>query len=214
MDADEFILPELAQELQEWLPQFPPDVTGLGINRRVFFMDKWIRRGYYPMVLLRVWRKGAAYIEQKWMDEHIRLLYGDQQTLQFDMVDHNLNNLTWWTAKHNSYSTREAAERLDQRFHFRKTDTQGGVQKQQIKWYKRFYLQLPLFVRPFLYFYYRYVLRLGILEGKPGLIWHILQGFWFQFLVDAKIYQIQHLARKTGRSIPQVLEEDFNIKLQ
>lgn len=51
------------------------------------------------------------------------------------------------------------------------------------------------------------------MEGKPGLIWHILQGFWFQFLVDAKIYQIKHLARKQGKSVKAVLEDDFGVKL-
>jgi glycosyltransferase involved in cell wall biosynthesis len=212
MDADEYIFPELAAELAERLPFFSPETTGLGIKRRVFFMDKWIRRGYYPMVLLRVWRSGTAYIEQKWMDEHIRLKHGQMEVLQHDMADHNLNNLTWWTAKHNAYATREAVERLNAEYHFlekEKTDASG----RKVKWHKHLYTRLPLFVRPFGYFFYRYFLRLGFLEGKPGLVWHILQGFWFQFLVDAKIYQIKHLARKTNRPVEQVLRENFGVKL-
>ncbi|MBX2890012.1 MAG: glycosyltransferase family 2 protein [Saprospiraceae bacterium] len=212
MDADEYIFPELANELATRLSQFPPETTGLSIKRRVFFMDKWIRRGYYPMVLLRVWRNGTAYIEQKWMDEHIRLKHGRMEVLQHDMADHNLNNLTWWTAKHNAYATREAVERLNAQYHFLEKEP-DETSDSKIKWHKQLYTQLPLFVRPFGYFFYRYCLRLGFLEGKPGLIWHVLQGFWFQFLVDAKIYQIKYLAKKQGKSVRQILIENFGIKL-
>ena len=210
MDADEFIFPELAAELTGRLAQFPPETTGLGIKRRVFFMDTWIRHGYYPMVLLRVWRNGAGFIEQKWMDEHIQLKHGQMEILQCDMADYNLNDLSWWTNKHNNYATREAVERLNARYQFLHIPEHL---QQKTKGYKRAYMHLPLFLRPFLYFFYRYVIRLGFLEGKPGLIWHILQGFWFQFLVDAKIYQIKHLAKKHQKSVKQVLIEDFGVKL-
>jgi glycosyltransferase involved in cell wall biosynthesis len=226
LDADEYIFPELAGELIEKLPLFSPNTTGLGIKRRVFFMDKWIRHGYYPMVLLRVWRNGAAYVEQKWMDEHIRLRHGNMETLRHDMADHNLNNLTWWTAKHNAYATREAVERLNARYQFlpnaeaapigvhRSVAYLRGVpHSPQIGRHKRLYLRLPLFVRPFLYFFYRYFLRLGFLEGRPGFVWHVLQGFWFQFLVDAKMYQIKHLSDKLNKPLIQTLREDFGLKL-
>jgi len=212
IDADEYIFPELADELATRLSKFSAETTGLGIKRRVFFMDKWIRRGYYPMVLLRVWRTGTAYIEQKWMDEHIRLKHGQMEVLQHDMADHNLNNLTWWTAKHNAYATREAVERLNAEYHFLEKEKTNASER-KVKWHKQLYTRLPLFVRPFGYFFYRYFLRLGFLEGKPGLVWHILQGFWFQFLVDAKIYQVKHLARKTNRPVEQVLRENFGVKL-
>lgn len=48
----------------------------------------------------------------------------------------------------------------------------------------------PLFLRAFLYFLMRYTIGLGFLDGKEGLIFHFLQGFWYRFLVDAKIYEI------------------------
>lgn len=210
MDADEYIFPELAGELENRLAGFSADTTGLGIKRRVYFMDKWIRRGYYPMVLLRIWRNGAAFIEQKWMDEHIRLKNGRMEVLAHDMADHNLNNLSWWTGKHNNYATREAMERLNARYRFFSAPEHL---QQQIKGYKRLYMNLPLFIRPFLYFFYRYFIRLGVLEGKPGLVWHILQGFWFQFLVDAKIYQIEYLSKKGNKTIPEVLRDEFGINI-
>ncbi len=81
------------------------------------------------------------------------------------------------------------------------------------KWYKSLYLKLPLFIRPFLYFFYRYFFRLGFLEGKAGLVWHILQGFWFQFLVDAKIYQIKHIANSNKMTVKDVLIKLYGLKI-
>jgi glycosyltransferase involved in cell wall biosynthesis len=214
MDADEYLLPELQNEIRQKLVLLPMEVTGININRRLVFMDKWIKHGYYPMPLLRIWRTGTGRIEKKWMDEHIKLSHGATLSLDNDLVDHNLNNLTWWTDKHNSYATREAIDRLNKKHRFLEDGYETDyVSGRTAKRYKSFYMSLPLFIRPFLYFFYRYFLRLGFLEGKPGLIWHVLQGFWFQFLVDAKIYQIKHLAKKHGKSIPQVLMEDFKTKL-
>jgi hypothetical protein len=46
-----------------------------------------------------------------------------------------------------------------------------------------------LFLRAFLYFIYRYIFRLGFLDGIKGLVFHFLQGFWYRFLVDSKIYE-------------------------
>ena len=214
MDADEYIFPELAEELLQKLPAVPAGVTGLYVKLRLYFLDKWIRRGYYPMTLLRFWRNGTGYIQQKWMDEHIRLTHGETRMLEHDMADHNLNHLHWWTAKHNGYAIREAIDRLNREYGFLGDGYETGyVSGKKTKWYKSLYMRLPLFLRPFLYFFYRYFLRLGVLEGRAGLIWHVLQGFWFQFLVDAKIYQIKHLAAKHGKSVEQVLREDFGVPL-
>jgi hypothetical protein len=52
---------------------------------------------------------------------------------------------------------------------------------------KRLWRRMPLYVRPFLYFVYRYVIRLGVLDGKQGAIFHFLHAFWFRLLVDIKL---------------------------
>jgi hypothetical protein len=67
------------------------------------------------------------------------------------------------------------------------------------------YKSFPLFVRPFLLFLFDYVFRLGFLDGKPGLIFHVLQRFWFRFLVDAKIFEMRskHLGARQPDEIPK-----------
>ena len=79
---------------------------------------------------------------------------------------------------------------------------------------RNFYGKFPLFVRPFLYFFQRYFLRLGFLDGIPGLIFHFLQGFWYRFLIDAKIFEIKLLSKKENKSIPEIIKANYGIEIK
>ncbi len=219
LDADEYLTPELAQEISENLINIPDDVTGVYLKRRVYFMGKWIRHGgYYPTKILRIWRKGQGHFEAKWMDEHFILDGGRSIELKNDFIDHNLNNLSWWTEKHNNYATREAIETLNKEYNFfQDKSIEASLisgQDSRKRWYKtNVYSHIPLFVRPFFYFLFRYFILLGFLDGKKGLIWHFLQGFWYRFLVDAKVYQIKYISKTTGKPVINVIREDFGVKV-
>ena len=75
------------------------------------------------------------------------------------------------------------------------------------------YALIPLGVRPFIYFLYRYILRLGFLDGFRGLLFHVLQGFWYRFLIDAKVYEIVRKSKRSGLSILEVLKKEYNLEL-
>jgi len=75
------------------------------------------------------------------------------------------------------------------------------------------YNNFPLFSRAFLYFLYRYFIRFGFLDGKEGLIFHFLQGFWYRFLVDAKIYEIKKKANVESKKIKEVIKDLYNIDI-
>jgi hypothetical protein len=158
-------------------------------------MERWIRHGgYYPTWLLRIWRTGYGTCEQLWMDEHIVLSQGKVANLKHDIIDENHKGLTFWTDKHNRYADREvkdlflsergkSADQLLQSNNF--------SQASQRRWVKNnLYGRSPLFFRAFVYFLLRYTIGFGFLDGIEGLIFHFLQGFWYRFLVDAKIYEI------------------------
>lgn len=191
LDADEVMSEELWQEMEESLRTAPEEVSGFYLRRRVYFMGRWIKHGgFYPTVLLRLFRKGKAYSEEREMDEHIVLKEGEARTLKNDFKDDNHKDLSFWIAKHNNYSSREARAVLRNSRGLSANIT--GSQAEQRRWFKEnVYGNLPLFVRPTLYFLYRYFIRLGFLDGKEGLIFHFLQGFWYRLLVDAKIYEIK-----------------------
>lgn len=219
LDADEYLTPVLANEITQKLSTLNKDITGVILKRGVYFMNRWIKHGgYYPTYLLRLWRYGAGKFEERFMDEHVKLEHGKTVTFENDFIDDNLNNITWWTEKHNNYATREAIDLLNIKYKFLKSDSiKAELSQQQDKrkrWLKeKLYTRIPLFVRPFFYFIYRYIFKLGFLDGIPGLIWHFLQGFWYRFLVDAKIYDIERIAKKEKKLIPEVIVERYKIEI-
>lgn len=192
LDADEEMSKNLWEEIAKKIPHTPPDINGFYMKRRVYFMGRWIKHGgYYPTWILRLWRKGKARIESREMDEHTILLEGRTEKLENDFIDNNQKNLESWTAKHNDFSTREVYARLKTEKEQLLAARAKGEQPQKKRWIKeRVYLKLPLFLRVFMYFFYRYIVRVGFLDGKEGLVFHVLQGFWHQFLIDAKYYEI------------------------
>ena len=113
LDADEYLQPELVKELNEKLPSLPEEVSGIIFNRRQIFMCKWMKRGIYPVKLLRVFRYGKGMCEQRLMDEHIQLTEGCAVEFEHDFCDHNLNDLSWFCQKHVNYAIREAVDLLD-----------------------------------------------------------------------------------------------------
>lgn len=241
LDADEVLTDELVAEIARRLPEIPTEVTGCNLNRRHIFLGRWIRHGgRYPLTLLRIWRNGAAYIEQRWMDEHMVLLHGRTVTFAHDLSDHNLNDLTFFTDKHNKYATREAIDVLNRKYFLFGTDNKltaeaSSFQASVKRWIKeKIYNHLPFWLGPLGYFLFRYILQFGILDGREGLIYHFLQGFWYRFLVGAKVEEfdrslrhlsdresrLMELARLTGYSLVDckddrdVLRRSVSIKFQ
>ena len=218
MDADEYVLPELAEEIKNKLSKLDKNINGIYIKRRVKFLDKWIKYGgYYPIWLLRIWKYKEGRMEERWMDEHVKLKNPNTVNFDNDIVDENLNNLTWWINKHNNYATKEAIDLLNYIYNFKRYNEVEanffGTQEQRKRWIKIRYAKMPLFTRPFLYFIYRYFIKLGFLDGKEGLIWHFLQGGWYRFLVDAKIYEIYKRTAKNKEDILKFIKKEYNIKI-
>lgn len=198
LDADEVIEADLGAKLMRDLPMLPADVVGINFDRKHVFMGRWIKHGgRFPLRLLRVWRVNHGRIEDRWMDEHIVVWGGRTVTFDGGFSDININDLTFFTEKHNKYATREAIDQLSQKYGLFVRDegfSSEAVSHQALikRWMKEnFYNKLPFWVGPAGYFLYRYFIQLGFLDGAPGLIYHFLQGFWYRFLVGAKFVELQ-----------------------
>ncbi len=186
IDADERFHSELTRELARLIPDLPLEVTGIMVARRIRFLGRSIRFGeMYPVWLLRLWRTGAGRCEDRWMDEYIEINEGRTIRVRGDLLHDIPKSLTEWTAKHNSYATRECTDILSISRELPGEEDKGF--RRRLK--QSVYLRLPLFYRAFAYWAYRYVIKLGFLDGKVGLIYHFLHGFWYRFLVDAKLYE-------------------------
>lgn len=218
IDADEYLLPELVGELQQKLPEMPEDVTGIVLKRRHIFMGKWMKRGTYPVKMLRIWRTGKAICEQRLMDEHIQLLEGESVEFENDFCDHNLNNVSWFCHKHVDYAIREAADLLDIEYDLTgagATDKGKNISSQAAakRKKKHQYARLPLFWRAFLYFCIRYFVKGACLEGKEGFAWTFLQGWWYRTLVDVKVLEVKRACGSDKEKMKQYFKDVYNISL-
>lgn len=224
LDADEIIEPDLACEITKKLPALATDIVGINLKRKHIFMDRWIKYGgRYPLVMLRIWRKGHGRIENRWMDEHIVISGGQSVTFDGGFADHNLNDLTFFTDKHNKYATREAIEILNHRLNFSPRDHSVTAESTSLQTATKFFIKehiynnIPFTLSATLYFTWRYIFQLGFLDGRSGLVYHFLQGYWYRFLVGAKVMELEkaishltdknliaeELSRLTGHALTQ-----------
>ena len=202
LDADHRVTPELRASLQNLFNPLPPDaVQGYMVSRRTMFLGKWIRHGgHYPVYHAVLFRRQAGRCEDKLYDQHF-VVQGTVRKLRGDIVDVITDSLTTFTERHNRWSYLEAAEQSNsnrQAGERRIQPRMTGTPMEQRRFLKSAYERWPLFVRPFLYFIVRYFFRLGFLDGRRGLIFHLLQGFWFRFLIDAKILEQRYRNKTPG----------------
>jgi hypothetical protein len=121
--------------------------------------------------------------------------------LRTDLVEDNRNeaDLGFWLRKHISYARLHAREELARRLDPEPWVIRPalfGSPDQRVLWLKQRWYTLALYVRPFLYFFVRYVVQLGFLDGRPGFLFHFLQAFWYRLLVDVELEDL--LARSAG----------------
>jgi glycosyltransferase involved in cell wall biosynthesis len=197
LDADERLTPELAEEINQTVLQQDSPFDGYMLRKRTIFMGRWLRHGgQYPAYHLRLFRSGRARCEARLYDQHF-VVAGHVGRLRNDYIDVITSDLGTFVVRHNRWAALEAEEILA-----RSTGAprQGpavqpvltGTAIERRRFLRtRVYQRFPLFVRPFLFWFYGYVLRLGFLDGVEGLIFHTLQRFWFRFLIDARIWERQ-----------------------
>jgi glycosyltransferase involved in cell wall biosynthesis len=189
LDADERIPPELREEISIKLSQNPIE-AGFYIKRKTFWMGTWIRRGYYPIWILRLFRKGKGYCEDRTVNEHI-FVNGRTGKLKNAFIHEDHKPIDEWITKHCRYADLEAQEIFKARMQPSGIKRSLRDQPGKKRWLRyNVWRRLPILVRPFIYFGYRYILRGGFLDGRPALAYHLMQGLWFPALIDIKYLEI------------------------
>lgn len=217
LDADEYLLPELVAELREKLPAMPENVSALSLSLARTFYGKILHHGIVNDVkIVRIFRRGRARYEKRLMDEHLSILSGRTIEMTHQFVDDNRIPIGQFIEKHNGYATREAALLLDAEYQL--TDVgqlpkDHGEEVEKKRAQKAKYARMPLFWRAFGYFIYRYILKMGFLDGKEGFLWDFLQGWWYRTLVDAKIFEIKKACGDDKEKIRAYLDTVYHIKL-
>lgn len=195
LDADEVIPLETAAAIAKVVTTPGNPFQGFYLNRRFFFWGRWLRRGgLYPSWILRLLKRGKVRFEERPMSEYV-VATGPVGYIRqpFDHLDHH--PLAHWVEKHNRYADLHGEEFFGELLGQYRTLSQPrllGSQTERKRWLRvRLWNRLPLFLRPFFLFSRSYFLKLGLLDGLPGFVYHVLLRFWFPFLIDAKILERQ-----------------------
>lgn len=219
LDADEIVTEALAMEIREELAALPAKTQGVFVSRRMHFLGRRMQwGGVFPVRILRIFRHGRGHCENRWMDEHI-IVDGPTAEFSGEIIDDNLNSLTWWTDKHNSYASREVVDILNQEYGFMPQDTVASLSRGQQAGVKRWikenvYAGLPGGFRAFAYFFYRYFIRLGFLDGKEGTAFHVLQGFWYRYLVDMKLHEVESHIKSHNVDVVTAINDVLGINVR
>lgn len=192
IDADERLTDLSGAELESICKNnISTDINGIVVRFKKNFLGKDLYHGgVYPWKKLICYKVGHGDIEDRAMDEHIFLFDGKTVELQHDSLHFDFKNMEAWIAKHNWYSSKEAADYEQSMLQF---GTANNNQSFKTKLKMNFYYRLPLGVRAHIYYLYRYYIRLGFLDGKEGKIYAFMQAYWYRYLVDVKIFEIQKL---------------------
>jgi glycosyltransferase involved in cell wall biosynthesis len=213
LDADQRLSPELRSELARIFSV--PDVrlhtcNGFYVKRRQIFRGQWIRcGGYYPKYLLKLFRVRNVRIDARDLVDHHFYVSGKLSKLCGDLIEDNRKeaDLGFWMSKHIRYAELHAREELSRRNAARAwliPPKLFGTPDQRVVLLKRIWYHIPLYVRPCLYFVYRYILRGGFRDGKQGFIFHFMQSFWYRLLVDIRLDELLHQSDSAGSNHPEV----------
>jgi len=190
LDADEYFTKELIDLIKK-INFDSSEIKAYSMNKRIYWMNKWIKHGgVYPMKITRLFIKNYARYEE--MTEENLVVNGKVKDLNKDLIDDNKKNtISFFTKKHLTTGDGEFREYLSIVSNNLTINKKLlGGKPERTRWLKlNLYNKLPLFLRCFGYFIYRYIFRLGFLDGKEGLIFHFLQGLWYRFLIDSLIYE-------------------------
>ncbi len=199
LDADQIVTPELFRLLKDFSNEaIPKNINGIFFNRKNYFKGRWIKHGgYFPKYLLKMFRTNVGHSDLNQNMDHRFVVPGETTVWKKGyLIEENLkeNSIASWIDKHNRYSTLQAKEELERKKGARQQAVTekllGGNPDQKTAWFKRIWFNAPLFVRPMIYFIYRYFFQLGFLDGKQGFIFHFLQAFWYRLVIDIKMDEL------------------------
>jgi glycosyltransferase involved in cell wall biosynthesis len=214
LDADEWVPAPLRVEIAEHLAAGGGRVDGYCIPRLHRFLGRWLRHGgLYPTYQLRLFRRGRARCEQRLVDEHF-IVDGPTATLRSDLLTEDRKGIGPWIDRHNRYAALEAREMAGEGFASgRLSGRLGGSQAERKRWIRhRLWNRLPLYTRPFVLFVYRYVLRGGFLDGRAGLVYHLLESFWYRLLIDLHFAERRAGGRRPARAEGSMAEEQAEVR--
>jgi glycosyltransferase involved in cell wall biosynthesis len=196
VDADEALTPELTREIRQAIQD--PGLDGYYVALQMHFLGRRLRHSGASFYKLSLFRRGKGRFECRLKDqdtsmadmeihEHV-VVDGHTARLRHSLAHHNVESLSRYIQKHDEYSNWEARVwLLGEAGTAELPPAFFGSQAQRRRWLKKRLFSIPGY--PVLLFLYRYLFRLGFLDGVPGLIYCCFQSIQL-FHVKAKIYEL------------------------
>src|SRR5262249_46976711 len=198
LDADFVVTSELLDRISREIDTLGENIGGIYVRHLYNFGGGRIRFGGTKKYWLRIVRRDCARADTSDLVDFRFLV--DRQVVRWReaIIEHNRkdDDISIWIAKQDKFSLRLAVEEELRRrgLHaWDRTPRFFGTVDERIAWLRDCWLKLPLFIRPVLYFVYRYVLAGGFLDGRAGFLYHVLQGFWLRLVVDWKTIQLRDM---------------------
>ena len=174
LDADESVEPELMAEIRHVLGH-NPSVNGYYMPRKNYFLGRWIRHGgFYPDRKLRLFRRGLGRFGERPVHEVVEV-DGPTATLNHALVHNAYPTLEGYIQHMNRYSSLGAEIAV--------AEGRGG------------FSLLNIVINPLATFLYNYFFRLGLLDGREGLLLHLYHSAY----VSWKYAKAWELARARQR---------------
>jgi glycosyltransferase involved in cell wall biosynthesis len=199
LDADQYPSSSLLQKLKNFSDSdIPADVNGIFINRHNYFQGKRLKYGgYRNFYMLKMFRFGKGHadlnekMDHRFIAEGKTIMWKGAVLIEDNLKEHEID---FWIQKHLKYSSQVAMEELGR--------SQGEIAQtlsprlfgnpdERKAWLKKKWWNLPLFIRPCLYFIYRFFFCLGFLENGNGRLFHFMHALWFRILVDVKLNKLK-----------------------
>lgn len=198
LDADFVVTPHLTLKLTRELSRIDQSINGIHIRHIYQFANGRIRYGGTKRSWLRLIRAGKARVDRGDLVDFRFVTTGRTLTWKEAVVEYNRNDddISVWLRKQDKFALRLAVEEELRRRHLHGWDGRPslfGTPDQRFAWLRDQWLWLPRYVRPALYFFYRYVIAGGFLDGRAGFLYHFLQGFWLRVIVDIKAAELERL---------------------
>ncbi len=201
LEADQSLSSELRSEIAAVLARPRVEEAGFYLRRRQIFRGKPIRfGGYGSKHLLKLFRRDCGELDPVEQDTRV-YVRGAVGRLRAPLLEWNRkeDEILFYLQKHLRYAEAFAQEEHPPATERSAMEDRGsrffGTPDQRVLWMKAWYYRMPLFVRPALYFFYRYVLLLGVLDGANGFLFHFLQAFWFRLIVDVRLAELRRQRR-------------------
>jgi glycosyltransferase involved in cell wall biosynthesis len=196
LDADYILTEGLKRQIAHVVSLPESDIRGYFLTIGIVFRGKRLRSYGMNRLFLRLFDVQHTRVGASVLDDHRFIVQGRTRILTGLMLhdNRNENEIDFYIDKQQVYSTRLAAEevlRSSGRIGWIVSPYAFGNPDQRVTWLKRIWQRLPLFWRPFFYFVYRYIVRLGFLDGWNGFLFDFLHAFWFRLIVDVKIMDMR-----------------------